>query len=200
MRCFGVHIQQENGVPLLRRPIVSGCARGTARPNDLGICLELQSWLGSCIGGCSSAQGGGETDGLPQLVNALCEVGDEQCRDIICLVRRVGVRHGVGPSGVRDCLGMENRGRLSMCHGRGSVVSMIYWTPCDDVLCVGRASLVRWRCVCRGWLHIVGRLESPGSWGTGCIRVTMVQEWAQIVGKTMWMVGRVLVSLRSCFQ
>jgi hypothetical protein len=63
--------------PLLRRPIVFGCAQGTVRPNDLRICSELQAQPGGCVGRCSSVQEGGETDSLPQLVDVLCEVGDE---------------------------------------------------------------------------------------------------------------------------
>jgi hypothetical protein len=97
-------------VPLLRRPIVSTCVRCAARPNNLGMCLELQARPGSCVGECSSAQEGGETDGLPWLVDVLCEVGERLCRDILCLVRWVGVRHAVGPSSARDCLGTERRG------------------------------------------------------------------------------------------
>jgi hypothetical protein len=38
----------------------------------------------------------------PRLVDASCEVGDGLCRDILCLVRWVGIRHTVGPSGVRE--------------------------------------------------------------------------------------------------
>jgi hypothetical protein len=76
MRRFGVQIRQERA-PLLRRQIVFGCMRGIARPNDLGICLKPQAWLGGCVGRCSSVQeGGGEMDGLPRLVDASCEVGD----------------------------------------------------------------------------------------------------------------------------
>jgi hypothetical protein len=104
--------------PLLRRPIVSGWVRGVARPNDLEIYLEFQARPGSCVGRCSSAQGGRETDGLPWLVNASCEVGNGWCRDIVCLVRWVGVRHAVGPSGARDCLGTEKRGGCP-CATRG---------------------------------------------------------------------------------
>jgi hypothetical protein len=46
----------------------------------------------------------------PQLVDASCEVGDGLCRDNPSLVRWVGVRHAVGPSGARDRPGMEKRG------------------------------------------------------------------------------------------
>jgi hypothetical protein len=38
----------------------------------------------------------------PQLVNALCEVGDGLCRDILCLVRWVGVRHRPARGIVRE--------------------------------------------------------------------------------------------------
>jgi hypothetical protein len=68
-----------DSAPLLRRPIVFGCAQGAARPNNLGICLELQARPGGHVGRCSSVQEGGEIDGLPLLVNVLCEVGDRQC-------------------------------------------------------------------------------------------------------------------------
>jgi hypothetical protein len=103
--------------PLLRRPIVSGCARGTARPNDLGICLGVQARPGSCVGRCSSAQGGGETDSLPWLVNVSCEVGDGLCRDIVCLIRWVGARHAVGPSGAINCLGTDKRSSIHRAVG-----------------------------------------------------------------------------------
>jgi hypothetical protein len=108
--------------PLLRRPIVFGCVQGIARPNNIGICLELQAQPGGRVGRCSSIQEGGETDSLPQLVNVSCEVGDGQCRDILCLVRWVGVRHRVGPSGARDRLETENRGgrpRIAPREGTG---------------------------------------------------------------------------------
>jgi hypothetical protein len=102
---------------LLRRPIVSGCVQGTARPNNLRIRLAVQTRPGSCIGGCSSAQGGGETDGLPRLVDVSCEVGDGPCWDILCLVRWVSIRHAVGPSGVINRLGTNKRS--SMCCAAG---------------------------------------------------------------------------------
>jgi hypothetical protein len=35
----------------------------------------------------------------PQLVDVSCKVEDGLCRDILCLVRWVSVRHAVGPSG-----------------------------------------------------------------------------------------------------
>jgi hypothetical protein len=38
--------------------------------------LELQAWPGGRIGRCWNIQGGGETDGLPWLVDASCEVGE----------------------------------------------------------------------------------------------------------------------------
>jgi hypothetical protein len=63
-------------VPLLRRLIVSGYAWGTARPNNLRICSEIQARPGGCVGRCSRVQEGEETDGLPWLVNVSCEVGD----------------------------------------------------------------------------------------------------------------------------
>jgi hypothetical protein len=106
--------------PLLRRPIVFGCAQCTARPSDLEICLEPQARLGGCVCGRSSAQGGGETNGFPRLVNVSCEVGHRQCRDILCLVQQVGIRHGVGPSGAPQ-------------EGISCILSMI--TGCRVVTC-----------------------------------------------------------------
>jgi hypothetical protein len=98
-------------VPQLRRPIVFGCAQGTARPSDLGICLELQARPGGPIGRCWNIQGGGETDGLPQLVDVLCEVRDGLCRDI--LSRPVGWHQArVGPPGARDRLERGGRPRV----------------------------------------------------------------------------------------
>ena len=54
-----------DSAPQLRRPIVFGCVRGAARPNDLGIRLELQARPGGSVSGSSSAQEGGETGCLP---------------------------------------------------------------------------------------------------------------------------------------
>jgi hypothetical protein len=71
--------------------------------------LELQGCPGGRFGRCWNVQEGGETDGLPRLVDVPCEVGDRLCQDILCLVRWVGVRHAVGPSGARECPGMETR-------------------------------------------------------------------------------------------
>jgi hypothetical protein len=96
-------------VPLLRRPIVSGCVRGTVRPNDLRICPELQARPGGRVRGCWNAQEGGETNGHPRLVDASCEVGEGLCWDILCLVRWVGVRHAVGPSSVGEHLATDTR-------------------------------------------------------------------------------------------
>jgi hypothetical protein len=96
-------------------------------------------------------------DGLPRLVDVSCEVGDRQCRDILCLIQWVGVRHGVGPSSVRDRLEMENRG-LSTRRTTGGDRSYPvddYWTPSSDVhdSCgKGSAGLIRRRCVYGGSL------------------------------------------------
>jgi hypothetical protein len=109
-------------VPLLRRPIVFGCAQGTAGPNDLGICLELQARPGGRVGRCWNIQEGGETDGLPRLVNASCKVGDRLCQDILCLVQWVDVRHVVGPSSATDHLGTERRGRVTPWEGTGCIL------------------------------------------------------------------------------
>jgi hypothetical protein len=48
-------------------------------------------------------------DGLPRLVNVLCEVGDGLCWDNLCLARWVGVRHAVGLSSARERPGTETR-------------------------------------------------------------------------------------------
>jgi hypothetical protein len=72
--------------------------------------LELQARPGGRVGRCWNIQEGGETDGLPWPVDASCEVGDGLCRDILCLVRWVGVRLAVGPSGARDRSETERRG------------------------------------------------------------------------------------------
>jgi hypothetical protein len=104
----GAHTAGDSA-PQLRRPIVFGCVRGTVRPNDLGVCLGLQARSGGRVGGCWNIQEGGETDSLPRLVDASCEVGDGLCRDIVRLIRWVGIRHTVGLSGARDRPGTETR-------------------------------------------------------------------------------------------
>ncbi|KAJ7840265.1 hypothetical protein B0H14DRAFT_2587499 [Mycena olivaceomarginata] len=63
--------------PLLRRPVVFGCAQSTVRPRNLRIRSELQARSGGRVGWCSSIQEEGETGGLPRLVNASCEVGEK---------------------------------------------------------------------------------------------------------------------------
>jgi hypothetical protein len=95
--------------PLLRRPIVSGCAQGAVRPNDLGICLELQAWLVVASVGAQVLMKGERQMVSSRLVDASCEVGEGLCRDILCLVQRVGVRHTVGPSGVGERPRTETR-------------------------------------------------------------------------------------------
>jgi hypothetical protein len=95
--------------PLLRRLIVSGCARGAARPNDLGICLELQARLVVVSVGARVLRKGERQMVSSRLVHVLCDVGERLCRDILCLVRWVGVRHTVGPSGVGERPRMEMR-------------------------------------------------------------------------------------------
>jgi hypothetical protein len=108
-------------VPLLRRPIVSGCARGAVRPNDLGICLELQARPVVASVGARVLMKGERQMVSSRLVDVSCEVGEGLCRDILCLVRRVGVRHAVGPSGVGERPRTETReGRT--CRGTGRIV------------------------------------------------------------------------------
>ncbi|KAJ7895932.1 hypothetical protein B0H14DRAFT_2558392 [Mycena olivaceomarginata] len=53
---------------------------------------------------CLSIQERGETNGLPQLVDTLCEVEGRQCQDNLCLVRWVGVSYRLGLSSARDSL------------------------------------------------------------------------------------------------
>lgn len=61
--------------PLLRRPIVSGCARGAVRPNDLGIRLELQARLVIVSVGARVLRKGERQMVPSRLVDASCEVG-----------------------------------------------------------------------------------------------------------------------------
>ncbi|KAJ7799367.1 hypothetical protein B0H14DRAFT_3787976 [Mycena olivaceomarginata] len=77
-----------------------------ARPSNLRICLELQARPGGHVGKCLSVRERGETNGLSWLVDTLCEVGEGQCWDILCLIQWVGVKHGLGPSDARDHLEM----------------------------------------------------------------------------------------------
>jgi hypothetical protein len=79
--------------PLLRRPIVSGCARGAVRPNDLGICPDLQARLVIASVGARVLRKGERQMVSSRLVDASCEVGEGLCRDNLCLVRWVGARH-----------------------------------------------------------------------------------------------------------
>jgi hypothetical protein len=157
--------------------------------------LELQARPDSCVGKYSSAQEGGETDGLLPLVDASFEVGDRLCRDILCLIRWVGVRYAVGPSSVRDHRGMEKRG------GRPHIVPVVSycWMPSSDEHCpCGMRSAGSLEVYAEG--RILGRRRETGSWGMCRIQVMIVQERALMVGETMRMVGRMLVSLRSCFR
>jgi hypothetical protein len=118
-------------VPQLRRPTIFGCARGTMRRNDLGICLELQARPGGHIGRCWNIQGGGETDSLPRPVDVSCEVGEWAVLRYP-LPRLMGRRQVHGRS-VRCEIssGDGKEGRLSTCHRRGLVVSCC-WTPGSD--------------------------------------------------------------------
>jgi hypothetical protein len=72
--------------PLLKRPIISGCARGAVRPDDLGIRLELQARLVVASVGARVLRKGKRWMVSSRLVNVSCEVGDGLCRDILCLV------------------------------------------------------------------------------------------------------------------
>jgi hypothetical protein len=61
---WGTYVTGEQ-TPLLRRPIVPGCVRGAARPNNLGIRLGLQARMVIALVGARFAQEGGEMDDLP---------------------------------------------------------------------------------------------------------------------------------------
>jgi hypothetical protein len=120
-----------SSAPLLKRPIVFGCARGTARSNDFGICLELQARPGGHVGRCWNIQEGGETDGLPQLVNVLCEVG-ERAVSGYPLPHLIGQCQACGRS--VQCERSSGNGkeeRSSTRHGKGRVVSCC-WMPSSD--------------------------------------------------------------------
>jgi hypothetical protein len=82
------------------------------RENDLGICLELQAQLVVVSVGARVLRKGERRMVSSRLVDASCEVGEGLCQDILCLVRWVGVRHAVGPSGVGE------RPRTEMREGR----------------------------------------------------------------------------------
>jgi hypothetical protein len=98
-------------------------------------------------------------DGLPRLVDASCEVRDGLCRDVLCLIRWVSVRHGIGPPGGRDHLETEKRGgHLRIAPREGISCINDYWMLCRDVCnpCgMGSTGLVHWRCVYGG--SVVGR-------------------------------------------
>ena len=78
-------------------------------PNDLGIRLELQARLVIASVGARVLRKGERRMVSSRLVDASCEVGEGLCRDILCLVRWVGVRHAVGPSGVGERPRTETR-------------------------------------------------------------------------------------------
>jgi hypothetical protein len=107
--------------PLLRRPIVSGCAWGVARPNNLGICLELQARMVVASVGARVLRKGERQMVSSRLVDASCELGEGLCQDILCLVRWVGFKHAVGPSGVGECPRTETR-EGCMRRGTGRIV------------------------------------------------------------------------------
>jgi hypothetical protein len=103
-----------------------------------------------------SIQEGGETDGLPRLVDMSCEVGDGLCQDILCLVRWVGVRYMVGPSGVIQSLGTEKRGscpRVAPREGTSRILLLgrvvmnticVVWGDEHNPCVIGSTGLVRW--------------------------------------------------------
>jgi hypothetical protein len=100
-------------------------ARGAVRPNNLGIHLELQARLAVASVGARVLRKGERRMVSSRLVDVSCEVGKGLCQDILCLVRWVGVRHAVGPSGVGERPGMETReGHMRRGSGR------ICWWGC----------------------------------------------------------------------
>jgi hypothetical protein len=125
-----------------------------------------------------------------RLVDASCEVGEGLCRDILCLVRWVGVRHAVGPSSVGECPRTETRERRP--RAGGPVVSC-RWTPCSDE-CSARYEE---RQFAEG--HVVG---VKNSWivAYGSCPCDDVQERAQNGGGDDADVGRAVVSFGSCFR
>jgi hypothetical protein len=99
----------------------------------------------------------------PWLVDVLCEVGDRLCRDILCLVRWVGIRHVVGLSGARECPRTETwmTGERSYPVGGHRVTT--------NTVCVVEAPGC-WRCrVCGKVSRVPGHGERsyPGDDSTG---------------------------------
>jgi hypothetical protein len=170
--------------PLLRRPIVSGCARGAVRPNDLGICLELQARLVIASVGARVLRKGERGMVSSQLVDASCEVGKGLCRDILCLVRRVGVRHAVGPSSV----GERPRTETRECRPHSC-----WWAEQRRAQCAVERRFVG----CKG--HVVG-VKNPWVVAYKSYLCDDVQERAQNGGGDDADVGRVVVSFGSCFR
>ncbi|KAJ7803368.1 hypothetical protein B0H14DRAFT_3487414 [Mycena olivaceomarginata] len=107
--------------PLLRRSIVSGSARGAVRPNDLGIRLELQERLVVALAGARVLRKGERRMVSSRLVDASCEVGKGLCRDILCLVRWVGVRHAVVHGHFAKFLGRLWVAIQGLCLGWGRI-------------------------------------------------------------------------------
>jgi hypothetical protein len=53
-----------------------------------------------------------------RLVDASCEMWERLCRDILCLIRWVGFKHAVGPSGVGERPRTETREGTHVGGGR----------------------------------------------------------------------------------
>jgi hypothetical protein len=105
---------------------------------------------------------------VSRLVDVSFEVGEGLCRDILCLVRWVGVRHAVGLSGVGKRPGMEMREGCPRT--RGPVVSC-WWTPSSDKHSpcgMGSARFLEMLC-CRKVSRVpdCGERSYPGDDGTG---------------------------------
>jgi hypothetical protein len=85
-------------------------------------------------------------EGLPRLVDALCEVGDGLCWDNLCLVRWVSVRHAVGLSGGRDRPGTEKREGCPRATGGDQSYPVAGRRVVTNTICVAWGALGSWRC------------------------------------------------------
>jgi hypothetical protein len=113
----------------------------------------------------------------PQLVDVSYEVGDGLCWDNLCLVRWVGVRHAVGPSGARERPGTETREGPRAKGGDRSYPVAGHRVVTNTVRVWGAPG--SWRC------HVIGRRQESRIVGNGRIWEMMVQERGRIAGETM---------------
>jgi hypothetical protein len=72
----------------------------------------------------------------PRLVDVSCEVGDGLCRDILYLVRWVGIRHAVGLSSARDRPGTERRRGRSRATGGDRLYPIAGCRVVTNTICV----------------------------------------------------------------